>query len=498
MQNVERYETVAFAYASLTSIMQRFTVFLAAFSLAAAAGLAQESGGGGDVVFRSDVALVRVDAQVVDGSNKAVLGLRAEDFVLREHGKIREIRNFGTEDMPLDVLFLLDVSGSMQPHVQRMASAAHEAFRALGPQDRVAIMVFDRMARVRMPFKSHRDGSGVNGLERVVHEENFNGGTDITRSLYTATEYVRNNARREARKAIVILTDDMTEFERDDQGVIRSLERSDIVLSALLAPNVFEGRGRNGGGGGYPQGGGGGYPQGGGRRGGTGGGWGGLGGIILGGGGMGYPRGGGGYPRGGGGGPVILGSGRLKSAGTRTIAEESGGDAMSVDQASALEDTLRRLRQRYALHFYLPDGVKEGEQRDLRIDLTTAAQRRYPDAQVRYRGNYVAQQSNNSTPSEEQQPATVTSGGGGSGSGNNSGGGTFSKRPRVSDPGSGANAGPMIDRDAGGWPKASADSAAAPPAPSTPVPAPVQSDPQQQQPQTQPKENKGGWPRVKP
>ncbi|MBS1832843.1 MAG: VWA domain-containing protein, partial [Acidobacteria bacterium] len=239
--------------------MQRFTVFLPMICLAAAAGFAQETGAnaGSDVIFRSDVSLVRVDAQVVDSSNRAITGLRAEDFVLREHGKIREIRNFASEDMPLDVLFLLDVSGSMQPHVQRMANAAHEAFRALGPQDRVGIMVFDRMARIRMPFKSHRDGSGVNGLERVVHEEDFNGGTDITRSLYTAVEYVRNNARREARKAIVILTDDMTEFERDDQGVVRSPERSDIVLSALLAPNVFDRRGGGmGGGGGYPQGGG--------------------------------------------------------------------------------------------------------------------------------------------------------------------------------------------------------------------------------------------------
>lgn len=454
--------------------MQRFTVFLAGFALAITA-IGQEAGGG-DVIFRSDVSLVRVDAQVVDGANKAVLGLRAEDFVLREGGKIREIRNFGTEDMPLDALFLLDVSGSMQPHVQRLAAAANEAFRSLGPQDRVGIMVFDRMARVRMPFKSHRDGSGANGLERVVREEDFNGGTDITRSLYTAVEYVRNNARREARKAIVILTDDMTEFERDDQGVIRSLERSDIVLSALLAPNVFDRRG--GGGGGYPQGGG--VPP---RRTGNGGGWGGLGGIILGGGGIGLPRGGGGYPRGGGGGPVVIGNGRLKSAGTRTIAEQSGGDSMSVDQASALEDTLRRLRQRYALHFYLPDGVKEGDQRDLRIELTAAAQRRFPDARLRYRGNYVAQQSNNSTPSEEVEPAA---GAGGAPVVTSNGGGTFSRRPRVSDPGSGANAGPMIDRDTGGWPKTEEQATQAPAAADAAKPA------------EQPKENKGGWPRVKP
>src|SRR5690242_9845637 len=97
-----------------------------------------------DVVFRSDVSLVRVDAQVFDRDHRAVTGLRAEDFVLLEEGKPQQIRNFGSENMPVDVLLLLDVSRSMQPHIRTMTSAAHDALRVLGNNDRVAIMVFDR------------------------------------------------------------------------------------------------------------------------------------------------------------------------------------------------------------------------------------------------------------------------------------------------------------------------------------------------------------------
>ena len=55
------------------------------------------------IVFRSDVSLVRVDAQVVDGGNRAITHLRAEDFVVREEGRTQPIRNFASEDMPLDV-----------------------------------------------------------------------------------------------------------------------------------------------------------------------------------------------------------------------------------------------------------------------------------------------------------------------------------------------------------------------------------------------------------
>ena len=58
--------------------------------------------------------------------------------------------------MPVDLLFLFDVSGSMQAHVKRIASAAHEALRGLGDNDRVAIMVFERTMRERMPFRNSR------------------------------------------------------------------------------------------------------------------------------------------------------------------------------------------------------------------------------------------------------------------------------------------------------------------------------------------------------
>src|ERR1700704_6207314 len=79
---------------------------------------------GPSVTFRSDVSLARVDAQVVDRENRPIRGLQVEDFILREDGKQQEIRNFQSEKMPVDVLLLLDVSHSVESHVQRIASAS--------------------------------------------------------------------------------------------------------------------------------------------------------------------------------------------------------------------------------------------------------------------------------------------------------------------------------------------------------------------------------------
>ena len=335
-----------------------------------------------DVVFRSDVSLVRVDAQVVDGGNRAITHLNAEDFILREEGRAVPIRNFASENLPVDILFLLDVSASMRPHVERIADASGQALTVMGKDDRMGIMVFDRSTRVRLAFSSSRS-EVQREFDRLLSQERFNGGTDITNAMLDAAGYIRREGRREARRAIVILTDDQTQLERDDAAVSRALTRADAVMCALIAPDAMQNRR---------------YPGGGQRRGTWGGGpgvGGPLGGIILG------PRGGGGRSGGSGGG---MGGSRTHSAGTAQIARDSGGDSMSVDDASALEETLSRIRQRYALFFHLPDDVRPGQERNIEVDLTPAARRRFADAEVRYRRVYMTPDGGASPP-----PTTVTS-----------------------------------------------------------------------------------------
>ncbi len=98
-----------------------------------------------------------------------------------------------------------------------------------------------------------------------------------------------------------------------------------------------------------------------------------------------------------------MGVPHTQSAGTSEIARDSGGDSMSVDGASALEDTLARIRQRYALYFNLPEGVKPGQERNIEVDLASAARRRYSDAEVRYRRAYMTPEGGSAA-----SPAKVT------------------------------------------------------------------------------------------
>ena len=302
------------------------------------------------ITFRSDVSLGRVDAQVVDADNRPIRGLRVQDFILRIDGKQQDIRDFQSEKMPVDLMLLLDVSRSMEPHIRRVANASHQALRTLRDLDRVAIMVFDRFTRLRMPFRSDRQNAEQE-LEYVLSRESFEGGTDITRGLLDTAAYMAQNGRRDGRRAIVIVTDDQTERNRNDAAVLSALTRADSVLSALIAPDAL----RTGSGGW--------------RR---------------------FdddrPRDLWGYrlP------PGYRSAPHTQSAGTSEIANQSGGDSMPVDQGSALEQTLARIRERYGLYFYLPDGTPSSEARSVEVELSDAARRRYPRAEVRYRRSYLA------------------------------------------------------------------------------------------------------------
>lgn len=309
-----------------------------------------------EVVFRSDTTLVRVDVQVLDRDNRAISRLEREAFALREQGQQRAIKNFVREEMPIDLLFLIDVSGSMRPHVKRMATAAHQALPSLRKDDRVAVMAFDRQSRLRMPFRSG-PAEAQREFDNLLRSETFNGGTDITRALFDGAQFMKRQGRKEARRAIVLLTDDQTEFEADEERVAKALIDADTAMSVLLAPNVVQ---RGVGGGGYPRGG---------RR--------------------------------GPGGPVGGGS-RTRPAGSAEIARETGGDSLQANAASALETTLNRLRQRYALYFNLPAGVTAGDSRTVNVALEESVRRQYPDATLRYRRTYTATISSGSgAPSEE-------------------------------------------------------------------------------------------------
>lgn len=318
--------------------------------------------------FRSEVSMGRLDVQVLDGAKRTIPTLIADDFILSYRGKRISVREFSYEQLPVDVLLLLDTSGSMRAHVERVASAAHRALAVLGREDRVGIMIFKTRTKVRLDLESDRN-KVESTLEEIVNSP-FGGGTDINRALLEAAAYIGEKGRQEARRAIVAVTDDLAK-PCDQEKVLSALSEAGAVLITLLTPQVLDqpgGPGQTPGstlppvlGGTWP------FPGGGP-----------LGGVIWG------PRRrtgrvppvgppwGGSYP-----GETSAGSGK--------IANDSGGESLPSNAAHALETAFEHLRQQYAMYFYLPGEIAPGEASSIELDLTNGARRRHPDAELRYR-----------------------------------------------------------------------------------------------------------------
>jgi len=180
------------------------------------------------------VALVKVDAQVVDHSGRVVSGLVADDFRVFDDGRPQKIAYFGTESEPLDLLLLLDVSGSMHRHLELLATTARAALKQLYPTDRVGVMLFAKRATVREPLTQDLRAVEEEMHDAVRHMESLGSGTAINAAIVEAAQYFAKQPVH-GRRAVLIVTDNLSlNYRLPDAEVIRQLYAADAVLNGIL------------------------------------------------------------------------------------------------------------------------------------------------------------------------------------------------------------------------------------------------------------------------
>src|SRR5579872_611848 len=92
--------------------------------------------------LRVDVNVVLVPVVVTDAMNRPIVGLEKKNFILSENDEQREIEYFSTEDSPISVGLLLDLSGSMKDKFNAEREAVTEFFRNANPQDDYFVITF--------------------------------------------------------------------------------------------------------------------------------------------------------------------------------------------------------------------------------------------------------------------------------------------------------------------------------------------------------------------
>src|SRR5579863_3345348 len=189
-----------------------------------------------DVIFRSDVALVHVDAEVTDAEGSIVTGLVKSDFRVLDERKEQAILHFSAEEEPLDLILLFDISGSMRAVVEGVASAAAEGLQELRQGDRVSIMVFNTRARVVAPFTEDLDAVNAT-IQNDVMAIRFGGGTFIQAAVDDAAQRFLHEKRTQRRRAVLIITDNIGTRTRREESVVRDFWEADALLSGLIVRN---------------------------------------------------------------------------------------------------------------------------------------------------------------------------------------------------------------------------------------------------------------------
>ncbi|HEX8709757.1 MAG TPA: VWA domain-containing protein [Pyrinomonadaceae bacterium] len=144
---------------------------------------------------------MRLQVNVTDRNGRALGGLKAADFTVFENGQQRPITGVEPASAPFNLVLLLDVSGSVEEHINFIRKAARNFLRTVSAQDRISIISFRDDVQVISDFTTDRAL-----LSQRLEEIDAGGATALYDALaYTLVEQLRG--LRGERTAVVILSD---------------------------------------------------------------------------------------------------------------------------------------------------------------------------------------------------------------------------------------------------------------------------------------------------
>lgn len=184
-----------------------------------------------NVTDGSGAATKVASVRVIDPNNRAIPGMTAADFELFEAGKPLEVLSVRPVTTKVNLVLLLDVSGSVDNYVNFIRKAARSFIETVGPNDRTAIVLFNEDVKVLSDFTSDKVS-----LSKSLDSFDAGGSTAYYDALaYTLADTLR--PLRGERTAIVVLTDgdDNRSFLAFD-SLAGAIEESGALIYPLYVP----------------------------------------------------------------------------------------------------------------------------------------------------------------------------------------------------------------------------------------------------------------------
>ncbi len=184
---------------------------------------------GGSV--HADVDLALVDVSVTDAHDRPVTFLERDSFRIFEDNIEQEVVNFSSEDVPVSIGVIFDLSGSMANKFSYAKKAAVQFFKTANPDDEGFLIGFSGHADLLSPFTNN-----IEELQNRLLTVSPSGSTALLDGLYLGISEMRD--ARNAKRALLIISDGGDNHSRYSEDDIKRLVReADIQLYAI---GIFE------------------------------------------------------------------------------------------------------------------------------------------------------------------------------------------------------------------------------------------------------------------
>jgi len=185
-----------------------------------------------------DVDLALVNVTVTDPYNRLVTGVDPDNFRIFENNVEQEIQYFSSEDVPISIGLIFELSGSMANKVGKAREAALQFFKTANPQDEFFLVSFNDRAEVMSTFTSN-----VEDLQSRILSASAKGRTALLDAIYLGLNEMRN--AQNAKRALLIISDGGDNNSRYSEKDIKRLVReADTQLYSVGIFDPFEYRSR--------------------------------------------------------------------------------------------------------------------------------------------------------------------------------------------------------------------------------------------------------------
>lgn len=178
-------------------------------------------------VIKSDIDMTLVNVTVTDPLDRLVTGLEKEHFRVFEDGIEQEVLTLSSEDVPVSIGLVFDMSGSMSDKVEKAREAAVEFMRTANPRDQFFLVSFNDRAELTSGFTS-----SVDELQNRMMFTASRGRTALLDAIYLGLSQMRG--AHNSKRALLIISDGGDNHSRYNENDIKNyLKEADCQLYAI-------------------------------------------------------------------------------------------------------------------------------------------------------------------------------------------------------------------------------------------------------------------------